>query len=364
MTTVLIVDDTPENITVLGELLQPYYHLRVAVNGDRAIASANSDPRPDLILLDVMMPDMDGYSVLAQLRNNPATADIPVIFVSALDATDDETLGLELGAADYITKPLRPAVVLARVRSQLELKQARDRMRDQNLWLEAEVTRRMKQNQQIQDASVRALASLAETRDTETGNHILRTQGYVEVLCRELARMQHPDMVDEHCIQLITKAAPLHDIGKVGIPDQILLKPGKLTAEEWAIMRTHSALGAAAIGRAIQDEADQSVFEFLHVAMKIAHYHHEKWDGSGYPDALKGEEIPLPARLMALADVFDALINRRCYKNAFSVEDSVRMIQEGKGTHFDPMVVEAFNNGLEQFLSIALKYADTEFERS
>ncbi len=360
--TILIVDDTPENIATLGDLLKPYYNLRVAINGPRALASAHSDPRPDLILLDVMMPEMDGYTVLSRLRENPHTAEIPVIFVTALDATDDETLGLALGAADYITKPLRPAIVLARVRSQLELKQARDRMRDQNLWLEAEVARRMKQNQLIQDASMRALASLAETRDNETGNHILRTQGYVEVLCQELARMHHPEIRDAHCIELITKAAPLHDIGKVGIPDQILLKPGKLTEDEWTIMRTHSALGAEAISRAIQDEADQSVFDFLHVAMKIAHYHHEKWDGSGYPDGLAGENIPLPARLMALADVFDALINRRCYKKAMPLELAVSVIQEGKGKHFDPMIVDAFSNCLEQFISIALRYADTEFE--
>ncbi len=362
--TILIVDDTPENITVLGELLKPLYVVRVATNGPRALASANSLPRPDLILLDVMMPEMDGYAVMTKLRENPVTAEIPVIFVTALDATDDETHGLELGAADYITKPLRAPIVLARVRGQLELKHARDRLRDQNSWLEAEVSRRMKQNQMIQDASMRALASLAETRDNETGNHILRTQGYVEVLCRELSRHGHPELRDEHNIELITKAAPLHDIGKVGIPDNILLKPGKLTDEEWTVMRTHSTLGAEAIQRAIQDEADQSVFDFLLVAMKIAHHHHEKWDGSGYPKGLKGEAIPLPARLMALADVFDALINRRCYKEAMTMEVATAIIQEGKGKHFDPTVVDAFLDRQTDFIAIAHKYADTDLDET
>ena len=357
--TILIVDDTPENLTVLGELLQPYYRVRVASSGMRALAASVSEPRPDLVLLDVMMPEMDGYAVLSRLRENPLTREVPVIFVTALDATDDETRGLELGAADYITKPVRPAIVQARVRAQLELKQARDRMRDQNAWLEAEVARRMRENEMVQDVSMRALASLAETRDNETGNHILRTQGYVEVLCEQLAASgKHPEVLDRKGASMIVKAAPLHDIGKVGIPDHILLKQGKLTADEWAIMRQHSAMGAEALHRAIQGHEDKPAFEFLRVAMDIARYHHEKWDGSGYPDGLKGDGIPLSARLMALADVFDAIINRRVYKGAMSIEEAVAIILEGKGSHFDPEVVDAFVARLQDFREIAARYGE------
>jgi putative two-component system response regulator len=360
-TTILVVDDIPENITVLGELLKPVYTVRVSTNGRRALESAIVHPLPDLILLDVMMPEMDGYEVLSRLRDIPETRDIPVIFITALDGVEDESLGFDLGAADYITKPLRPAIVMARIKAQLELKQARDRLRDQNAWLETEVARRMLQNQRIQDASMRALASLAETRDNETGNHILRTQGYVNVLAKELAKKPHhaaaltPAIIDSY-----TKAAPLHDIGKVGIPDEILNKPGKFEPEEWAIMQTHARIGSDAIWRAIQNEEDQSELDFLHIAMEISHYHHEKWDGSGYPEGLKGKSIPLSARLMALADVFDALISKRVYKSAFPVDNAVEIIIEGKGKHFDPEIVEAFLSRLDEFRSIAARYRDQE----
>ncbi len=356
--TILIVDDTPENITVLGELLQPYYSIRVATTGARALISAASKPQPDLILLDVSMPEMDGYTVIRHLKTNRATAQIPVIFVTALDATEDETHGLELGAADYITKPIRPAIIHARVRHQIELKLAQDQIRNQNAWLEAEVSRRMQQNQIIQDVSMRALASLAETRDNETGNHILRTQAYVEVLCHELNRMDYPEKLSNRHIEIITKAAPLHDIGKVGIPDYILLKPGKLDANEWVIMQTHTTLGAEAIRRAIENETDQTAFDFLHVAIDIALSHHEKWNGTGYPYGLKELQIPLCGRLMALADVFDALINRRCYKEAMDHTQATQIILDGKNSHFDPDVVQAFINRNEDFLAIACRYQD------
>lgn len=359
--TILVVDDTPENITVLGELLKPFYSVRVCSNGKRALVSAAALPHPDLILLDVMMPDMDGYEVLTQLRFNPETRDIPVIFITALDSPEDESYGLDLGAADYITKPLRPAIVLARVKAQLELKQARDRLRDQNNWLEAEVARRMKQNQRIQDASMRALASLAETRDNETGNHILRTQAYVNVLANELAKSpQHAAALTPTMIDSYTKAAPLHDIGKVGIPDEILYKPGKFEPEEWAIMKSHARIGSDAIWRAIKKEEDQTELDFLHIAMDIANYHHEKWDGSGYPEGLKGKRIPLSARLMALADVFDALISKRVYKSAFDIDKAIEIIVDGKGRHFDPEIVDAFLARLDDFRTIAARYRDLE----
>ena len=357
--TILVVDDTPENVMVLGEILAENFTVTIANSGHGALLGAHASPRPDLILLDVMMPDMSGYDVLKRLRGDPATREIPVMFVSALDGSEDETHGILLGAADYITKPVRPAVVLARVYAQLELKQARDKARDQNAWLEAEIERRMKQNQKIQDVAMRALASLAETRDNETGNHILRTQGYVGVLSRGLSKLpQYRDLLTPSVIESYIKAAPLHDLGKVGIPDHILHKPGPLTPEEWQIMRTHAALGAEAIWRAIKDEEDRDGLDFLKIAMEIAGAHHEKWDGSGYPAGLAGDAIPLAGRIMALADVFDALINRRVYKPAFSIAAATEMIREGRGTHFDPDVVDAFLASVDDFQKIAQQFSD------
>ncbi|HLO62531.1 MAG TPA: two-component system response regulator [Azonexus sp.] len=355
--TILIVDDTPENLSVLGELLQPAFRVRAANSGRRALQIAMADPTPDIILLDVMMPDMDGYAVLAELKATEATRRIPVIFVTAMDGTADEERGLELGAVDYITKPIRPTIVLARVRTQLELKAARDLLSDQNAFLESEVTRRMHENQVIQEVSIHALARLAETRDPETGKHLRRTQEYMLTLANRLR--QHPrfaDYLDQRTINALVQSAPLHDIGKVGIPDNILLKPGKLTPEEWEIMKTHAELGSNAIALA---EADaETPVDFLAVAKLIARSHHEKWDGSGYPDALVGDAIPIAARLMALADVFDALTCKRVYKPAFSFDDAYRIIVEGSGAHFDPDVVAAFVADYDKFIAIAQAYAE------
>lgn len=354
---ILIVDDVPENLSVLGELLQPTYRVRAANSGARALQIANSPPPPDLILLDVMMPGMDGYQVLRELRDNATTRDIPVIFVTAMDGTDDEEKGLDLGAVDYITKPIRPAIVLARVRAQLELKRARDILSDHNAYLEQEVARRMAENQLIQEVSIHALAHLAETRDPETGNHLRRTQEYVRTLARGLKH--HPRFshyLDERTIGQLAQSAPLHDIGKVGIPDHILLKPGKLTPEEWAIMKTHAEIGAEAIAQAIADSARP--VEFLQIAQEIARSHHEKWDGSGYPRGLAGDGIPISARLMALADVFDALICARVYKPPMPYEEAYSIIVSGSGTHFDPDVVDAFIREFDTFKRIADNYAE------
>lgn len=354
---ILIVDDVPENLSVLGELLQPTYRVRAANSGARALQIANSPPPPDLILLDVMMPGMDGYQVLRELRDNATTRDIPVIFVTAMDGTDDEEKGLDLGAVDYITKPIRPAIVLARVRAQLELKRARDILSDHNAYLEQEVARRMAENQLIQEVSIHALAHLAETRDPETGNHLRRTQEYVRTLARGLKH--HPRFshyLDERTIGQLAQSAPLHDIGKVGIPDHILLKPGKLTPDEWAIMKTHAEIGAEAIAQAIADSARP--VEFLQIAQEIARGHHEKWDGSGYPRGLAGDGIPISARLMALANVFDALICARVYKPPMPYEEAYSIIVSGSGTHFDPDVVDAFIREFDTFKRIADNYAE------
>ncbi|MEQ8660267.1 MAG: response regulator [Gammaproteobacteria bacterium] len=355
--TLLIVDDNPDNLTVLGELLAPAHRVLAANSGRRALELARGSVRPALILLDVMMPDMDGHAVLAALRADAATRDIPVIFVTAMNATGDEERGLALGAVDYIAKPFVGAVVLARVRTQLALKQARDRLSDQNAWLEAEIARRLEDHQLAQDAAIIALARLAEMRDSETGNHLLRTQAYVRTLAEALR--DHPRFhaaLDAAAIALLVKSAPLHDIGKVGIPDRILRKPAPLTAQEWAVMRTHAALGAAAISRAEADLARP--VPFLACAKQIARHHHERWDGSGYPDGLAGEAIPVAARLMALADVFDALITPRVYKEALSPLAARARIVAERGRHFDPAVVDAFVACFDDFCAIAARHGE------
>ena len=371
--TVLLVDDAKENLTTIGQILRPFYHVRVANSGLRALQAVRTEPRPDLILLDVMMPMIDGYQVLQSLRAQTDLHDIPVIFVTALDADDDEEHGLSLGAVDYVTKPVKPALLLARVHAQIELKHARDRLANQNAFLDAEVRRRMSENELIKDLSLFALATLAEKRDNETGNHLRRTQAYVEVLMEHL--LTHPRfaraLADPDQRQRIAKAAPLHDIGKVGIPDAILLKPGKLTPEEFEIMKTHASIGAEAIAEAISHakemesqssaKADNALsLEFLETAQEIAGGHHEKWNGSGYPRGLAGDDIPLSARLMALADVFDALISRRHYKNAFPIDRALQIIGEGRGQHFDPDVVDAFMAQVDRFTAIAYRYVDAD----
>ncbi len=355
--TILIIDDSLVNLTVLGDLLEPFYTVRASTTGQNGLRIINTTPRPDLILLDVMMPEMDGYQVLRKLRSDPATADIPVIFVTAKDSTDEELFGLGWGAVDYITKPVVPPILLARVRTQLELKQARDKLANQNNWLESEIARRMAENELIQQVSIRALAHLAETRDPETGNHLLRTQGYVEQLAIGLkTNPRFSSVLTEKYIKLLCLSAPLHDIGKVGIPDCILLKPGQLTPEEWTIMKTHAQLGSEAIELAERDAAE--TVEFLSLAKEIARWHHEKWDGSGYPDGLIGDAIPISARIMALSDVFDALISKRVYKKAMSYDEVQDIISAGKGKHFDPDMVDTFLTHFSIFCDIADRHSD------
>jgi len=365
---VLVVDDQPENLAILGELLQTQYRVKVANSGERALRAAASQPSPDLILLDVTMPDMDGYQVLAQLQANPLTRDIPVMFVTARDSVNDEEKGLQLGASDYITKPIKPMVVLARVKTQIENKRARDWLRDQNAYLEAEVLHRMHDNEMVQTASLHALAILAETRDADTGLHIHRTQAYVGELARALRELPpyQKELSDEK-LRLIVGAAPLHDMGKVGIPDHILRKPGRLTPDEFEIIKGHSRIGGDAIALAIQRvrEADQSSYPaegyplaFLDVARQIAMWHHERWDGQGYPDQLAGEAIPLAARIMALADVFDALTSKRTYKSAMPCEKAFDIIQQESGAQFDPTLVEVFLSLRPELESIATRLAD------
>ncbi len=359
--TILVVDDTPENLTLMSALLKDQYKVKVANHGDRGLRIAQSDTPPDLILLDIMMPDLDGYEVCRRLKADVSTRDIPVIFLTAKSEAEDERMGLELGAVDYITKPISPPIVLARVATQLALKASADFLRDKNVFLEQEVARRTEEVTAIQDVTILAMASLAETRDTDTGNHIRRTQHYVKVLAEQL--QDHPRFVgllNEHYINTLFKSAPLHDIGKVGIPDRILLKPGRFTAEEFEIMKTHTTLGYEAIANA-EDSLGMSV-DFLRMAKDIALFHQEKWDGSGYPEGRSGDAIPVSARLMAVADVYDALISRRVYKEGMPHEKAVEIITQGKGSHFDPDMVDAFVQIEDEFRRIAQRYADSDLD--
>jgi putative two-component system response regulator len=357
--TLLIVDDEPMNLSVLAQQLRPTYRVRAASNGEAALRIARTDPKPELILLDVMMPGLDGYQVLERLRADPATAEIPVLFLTAMADPEDEERGLARGAADYIAKPIRPKVVHARVRTQLVAKRARDLLRDHNELLEREVRSRMEENDRIQAVSIRALALLAEMRDTDTGYHIVRTQSYVGRLA-DLLR-GHPRFgafLENYSTEVLMRSAALHDIGKVGIPDSILLKPGKLDPDEWEVMKTHAAKGADAIFHA-HDAVDEPV-DFLKLAEQIARWHHEQWDGNGYPDGLRGDEIPVSARLMAIADVFDALISRRAYKSAMHFDEARAIVADGRGTHFDPDVTDAFLNDFDTFVSIAESQREAE----
>ena len=354
---ILIVDDDPTNLSVLSELLRRDYRVRAAKSGADALEVVLLSPRPDLILLDVMMPRMDGYEVLRRLQADAATRDIPVIFLTALAAPADEEQGLVAGAVDYITKPIKPAVLAARVRTQLEALRARAFLRDQNAFLESEVQRRMADHELAQQVGIRALAQLAETRDAETGGHIRRTQSYVALLAEAL--QDHPrfrTFLTPENISLLVKSAPLHDIGKVGIPDGILLKEAPLSPDEMEVMQRHAQLGFEAIERA---EADvERTVPFLVLAKEIARWHHEHWDGTGYPDGLAGDEIPVSARIMAVADVFDAMTTPRVYKPALSLESARDYIAGNRGTHFDPDVVDAFVAVQAQFFAVARQHAE------
>ena len=357
--TILVVDDTSDNLSLMSGLLQDQYRVKLANSGEKALKAVQGDNPPDLILLDIMMPGMSGYEVCQVLKADPATRPIPIIFLTAMTSMEDEQKGLELGAADYITKPISPPIVLARVKTQLENKAMADFLRDQAAFLKAEVERQTQMVRAVQDATVLAMASLAETRDSDTGNHIRRTQFYVQALANKLKT--HPRFsafLTDEMIDLLFKTAPLHDIGKVGIPDRILLKPGRFTPEEFEIMKTHTTLGRDAIEHA--ESALNVPVEFLKVAKQIAYGHQEKWDGSGYPESDSGDDIPIPARLMAVADVYDALISRRVYKDGMPHEKAVSIIQEGSGSHFDPDMVEAFLAIRDEFRAIAARYADSD----
>ncbi len=353
---ILIVDDERFHLNVMVDLLNEDYKIVVAKSGQKALEIAFSEQPPDLILLDVIMPDMDGYEVCQRLKSSELVCHIPVIFLTIKSDVEDETRGFSLGAVDYITKPFSPPIVRARVQTHLMLRRALLELEQQNEKLEKKIQERTKDIACTQDVAIYCMASLAETRDNETGNHIRRTQYYVKILAENLRnhpRFKHA--LDENSITLMYKSAPLHDIGKVGVPDRVLLKPGKLDDNEWEEMKQHATYGQDAIVKAEQALGSTS---FLQFARDIIYTHHEKWDGTGYPQGLRGDEIPVAGRLMALSDVYDALISRRVYKDAFSHEKAVEIIRQGRSTHFDSDVVDAFLALEDEFKAIAKQFSD------
>lgn len=354
---ILIVDDTPDNIALLTGLLKEKYRVIVATNGLRALEIVQNGLCPDLILLDVLMPTLDGYQTCERLKSNPDTVDIPVIFLTSKNEVSDEEVGFNLGAVDYITKPISPPIVLARIGTHLALSRARKLLQDQNRHLEQLVEERTRDLVRTQDATLVAMASLAETRDNETGNHIRRTQHYVALLAIALQKHDRfSDFLTEEIITLLYKTAPLHDIGKVGVPDSILLKHGKLTPEEFEVMKRHTVYGRDVI-LAVEANLGRST-EFLRLAHEIAYSHQEKWDGSGYPEGLSGEDIPIAGRLMAVADVYDALISTRPYKRAYSHTETIEFMKQGRGKDFDPDILDAFLRIEDEFRVIAERFRD------
>ena len=334
--TILIVDDAAENIDVLSGILRPHYKVRAAINGERALALVMGERPPDLILLDVMMPGLSGYEVCRRLKAHPPSRHIPVIFCTAMGEVENEQKGFEAGCVDYITKPVSPPLVLARVRTHLALY-------DQKRELEQLVKLRTQELYDTRRAIIRTLGKAAEYKDDTTGLHVLRMAHYCKVLALAMG-------FTEADAELLSQAAPMHDVGKIGTPDAILKKAGKLTEDEWQIMRQHVDNAGDILG----DEPG----ELLQMARTIALTHHEKWDGSGYPKGLKGEEIPLVGRISALADVFDALSSVRPYKASVPVDKVMAIIRSESGRHFDPKLVEKLIETLPQFLNIRDELAD------
>lgn len=366
---ILLIDDESINLQALKNALSGHFSIKACKSGSGAFSILQSGFKPDLILLDISMPEMDGYQTLELIYSVPEYRDIPVIFVTALDSYMDEEKGFKLGAVDYITKPIRPSVVLERVKVHLELKAARDLLSEKNMWLEEEVSRRVKENQLIQEAALDVISQLVETRDYDTGNHISRTKLYVEVLARNLAKTdKYKTYLTEERILEITKASVFHDIGKIGIPDTVLMKPSKLNDGEYELMKTHCMIGVRAIQKALSKyllvsnsivvDEKPSLIRFFDEAIGIIKCHHEKWDGTGYPSGLSGEEIPISARIMMMADIFDALTSHRVYKAPWPFDEAVEWITSNAGTFFDPDVVAAFIAEEKAFKTILIDYQD------
>lgn len=351
---ILIVDDSPTIIHIVSSVLEEY-HMHFALNGKEALKILQQNKDIDLILLDIEMPEMDGYEVIKHLKANPETEDIPVIYLTVKSDVEEEAKGLELGAVDYIKKPINSAVLRARVATHIELRLAQIFMDRQNEILENKVRHRTREILITRDITINSMMTLLEVRDIESGQHIKRTQLYMKALCDYLAiHGPYKAYMTKEKIENIYRTAPLHDIGKIGIPDQILLKPGKLTADEYDEMKHHAEYAVKAFSSVDERLGDTN---YLNIAREIAGTHHEKWDGTGYPNGLQGQDIPLVGRMMAIADVYDALVSKRVYKDAFSHEKAKAIIEEGRGSHFDPVLVDAFLALEKQFEEIMTTYA-------
>jgi len=331
--TVFIVDDVVENIDAINGLLFRDYNIKFATDGKMAVNVARKFI-PDIILLDIIMPEMDGFEVARILKADPLTQDIPIIFVTSRDEDFDEVRGFELGAVDYITKPISPVVLKGRVKTHLALS-------NQKKYLAKQVKEKTKELVDAQLEIIRKLGIAAEYKDNETGDHIVRMSKFCYFIAKEYG-------FDEEKMDLFLYAAPMHDVGKIGIPDGVLQKPGKLNKQEWAMMHEHCRIGADIIG--------EPKTELMRAARIVALEHHEKWNGEGYPRGLKGEEIHIYARVVAVADVFDALISTRPYKEAWDVEDAIEHIKSQSGSHFDPEVVKAFVKALPDIIETINKY--------
>lgn len=353
--TILIVDGSSDSLVNTEKALQEHYYVKLASTGADALRIARKLPHPDLVLLAPELPDMDGFSLSHEIRSNFLTSDIGLIFLCASSSAEDQRHALREGADDVVAKPLVPEVLRARVSTQLKLKRAQAMLHDQHADFEQLVARRTREVVNMQDAIVLAMAALAESRDEGTFNHIRRTQHYVAALARELRFKERftAELTDEN-IGLIFKAAPLHDIGKVGVPESVLLNTGRLTDEEFDLMKQHTVYGRDAIDGVARTIGGSN--QFLRYAREITYSHQEKWDGSGYPQGLAGEAIPLSARMMALADVYDALISERPYRPAFTHETAVELIRQGSGEHFDPDVVDAMLMVEEKFKAIVQQF--------
>ncbi len=347
---ILIVDDTPANLRLLSEMLRDEgYRVRPVASGKMALSAAAADP-PDLVLLDINMPEMKGFDVCRQLKHDPSLSEIPVIFISALTEALDKVQAFGSGGVDYVTKPFQFEEVAARVETHLVIRDLQRRMSQHNTRLQELVDDQVREIADSQMATIFALSKLAESRDDDTGKHLERTQMYCRLLAAELRkRGAHPEAIDEAFVELIFHASPLHDIGKVAIPDSILCKPGKLTGEEFHVMQSHTERGAETL-REVARRYPKN--RFIALGIEIAEAHHEKWNGQGYPRGLSGGGIPVAAQIMAVADVYDALTSKRCYKEAFSHERSKGIIEQDVGVHFAPLAVEAFHSVHEEFDAI------------
>lgn len=354
---ILVVDDTKPNIEVVeGALAQENYDVHVALSGKRMLELVKRSV-PDLVLLDVMMPEMDGYEAFRRFREIPGCENVPVIFLTAQAENENEMKGLSLGADDYIAKPFNQTLLKLRIRNQLERKFSRDSLESLVSQRSAQLLQKTKDLQKTLQVMLTSLGALAEFRDNETGAHLRRTQVVVRMLAQAMSREEkfRKDFPDEEIVEEYAVAAPLHDIGKVGISDEILRKPGPLADAEREKMKRHTTLGYQVLLSATQELNNNPM---VVIAAEIAKSHHEKWDGSGYPEGLAGERIPLGARLMAVADVYDALVSKRVYKEAYSHEKSVEIIHEGIGKHFDPDVVKAFDSFAHRLPEIYKEFAD------